>query len=54
MTIIAEQKEFYEEFHILLEMALYYNVIIKRDDGTMLALNKIKDSQNQQIAKLEQ
>lgn len=54
MTIIAEQKEFYEEFHILMEMALYHNVMIKREDGTMLSLNKMEDSKNQQAEELEQ
>lgn len=47
MTIIAEQKEFFEEFYILMEMALYHNVIIKMGDGTMLSLNKMEDSENQ-------
>lgn len=46
MTIIADEKEFQEDFSTLVEMALYHSVMIKREDGTMLSLSKVEDSNN--------
>lgn len=42
MTIIADEKEFQEDFRSLLDMCSTHIVIIQRKDGLFFALNEIE------------
>ena len=53
MTIIADEKEFLNEFDTLINMVQTHRIMIRREDGVIFSLNEVKDYTTRQVEKVE-